>query len=273
MILLLLACVPSPTDLPTPPELSPLAGSPATGGPAAAPQIEPVLLPPTNLGTTGSGIHAVGDVNGDGYADILVGDCANTTVSLYLGGSMGASSSPDWQAVGSATFACTLAAVGDINGDGYADFVVGDHSDNNHSGTVSLYVGGQSGPTFGQSWTGAPAEQLGTGLFGLGDLNGDGFDDLGISAWIQEDATTDGLDRLDVYYGAANGPATAADWSYLHQSTAGSSSFANAGLASVGLDQNGDGYTDLAIAGTWEEGAGNSNRFVSFVGGTSGLSS
>ncbi len=256
MILLLLACIPSPTDLPT-----------------SDWQVEPTLLPPHNLGSTGSDIHAAGDVNGDGFDDILVGDCSTHTVSLYNGGATGASSSPAWQDSGSGSYACTLAAVGDVNGDGYADFMVGDPSDSSSAGTVSLYVGGSSGPTFRQSWTGAPGEQLGTGLFGLGDLNGDGYDDLGITAWIAEDATTDGLDRLDVYYGAANGPSTAADWTWQHQTAAGSSLFPNAGIVATGLDLLGDGYNDLAIGGTWDDGLGNANTFVTFSGSSSGLSS
>ena len=117
MILLLLACIPSPTDLP-------------------APEWEPVLLPPHNLGSTGSDLHAASDVNGDGYDDIFVGDCSAHTASLYYGSAQGASSSPDWQERGLG--ACTLAATGDVNGDGYDDLLVGAPSDNSNAGTVRL---------------------------------------------------------------------------------------------------------------------------------------
>ncbi|HND29228.1 MAG TPA: VCBS repeat-containing protein, partial [Myxococcota bacterium] len=249
MILLLLACIPSPTDLP-------------------APEWEPVLLPPHNLGATVSDIHAAGDVNGDGYDDILVGDCSAHTVSLYYGSAQGASSSPDWQERGLG--ACTLAAAGDVNGDGYDDLLVGAPSDNSNAGTVRLYAGSGSGPVLQQSWSGAAGEQLGTGLFGLGDLNGDGYNDLGITAWTAEDASTNGLGRLEVYYGAATLSATA-DWSYQYQTTAGSSLFANAPLAVVGLERQGDGYGDLAIGGTWDDGAGEPNTLLYYHGSASGL--
>ncbi len=226
MFLLLLACIPSPTDLPT-----------------SDWQIEPVLLPPTNLGSTGSGIQAPGDINGDGYDDDLIGDCSANSVSLYYGSANGISSTADWTDSGGSSFGCSLTTVGDVNG-----------------------------PTLRQTWTGAPGEQLGTGVFALGDLNGDGFDDIGISAWIREDATTDGLDRLDVYYGAANGPATTADWSWQHQTAAGTSMYLNTGLVATSLDQNGDGYGDLVIGGTWEDSSWNPNHFSWFSGSNTGIS-
>jgi uncharacterized repeat protein (TIGR01451 family) len=77
-------------------------------------------------------------VNGDGYADAAVGSprydngnwdegCAR----VYLGSATGLGSAPDWSAEGNqddAWFGRSVGTAGDVNGDGYADLVVGAYS-------------------------------------------------------------------------------------------------------------------------------------------------
>ena len=83
----------------------------------------------------GSSVASAGDVNGDGYDDILVGasnyNGALTnqgSAALFLGSPDGPSKLPDWTAEGSqafANFGASLAGADDVNGDGYDDVIVG----------------------------------------------------------------------------------------------------------------------------------------------------
>jgi hypothetical protein len=69
---------------------------------------------------------AAGDVNGDGYADVLV--LGGQSAYLFLGSAAGlASSSPVWSATVQQDYSNPgdVGTAGDVNGDGYGDFVVG----------------------------------------------------------------------------------------------------------------------------------------------------
>ena len=83
-------------------------------------------------------VGTAGDVNGDGYADVVVGahfynysyggatDAGRAFV--YHGSATGLSATADWTAEsdqGGALFGFPVGAAGDVNGDGYADAMVG----------------------------------------------------------------------------------------------------------------------------------------------------
>ena len=70
------------------------------------------------------------DVNGDGYADVIVGAFGACKAYLYLGSTGGLQPSatlncPDpTGTAGGNNFGLPVASAGDVNGDGYADIVV-----------------------------------------------------------------------------------------------------------------------------------------------------
>jgi hypothetical protein len=99
-------------------------------------------------------VATAGDVNGDGYADVIIGienwgggDIGEGGASMYYGSRNGLQDDRAWHAeVDQATahFGSAVATAGDVNGDGYADLVVGAPSYTNvhtDEGQVFLYYG------------------------------------------------------------------------------------------------------------------------------------
>jgi hypothetical protein len=141
----------------------------------------------------GYSLASIGDANGDGFTDLLVGapqenDLAGAAY-LYLGGLGGVSGTPDAYFRGlraNGDFGGAVAATGDVNGDGLSDFAIGASRDNfegTNSGTVSIYLGAKSGafkvgPTIVSTFN----DGVGKTLASAGDLNGDGFADLAAGA-------------------------------------------------------------------------------------------
>ena len=137
----------------------------------------------------GHGIANAGDINGDGYDDLLVGSPANDTNAvdagaayLFFGSAEGFDVVPDWTvhaAQAGARYGSSVAGVGDVNGDGFGDFVVGaEFADNGQTdeGLGYLYLGGPSVSTTSSAvmQTDQNASYLGTSVAGAGDVNGDG---------------------------------------------------------------------------------------------------
>src|SRR6185436_2718723 len=83
-------------------------------------------------GQFGSVVAGAGDVNGDGYADLLVTTPVGYPVQglgravVYHGSASGLPATPAWSIVAdqaSAAFGSAAASAGDVNGDGYADVI------------------------------------------------------------------------------------------------------------------------------------------------------
>lgn len=126
-----------------------------------------------------------GDIDGDGFGDIMVSSDHAAfsfptagTVLIYSGQNGSLIHQIDGAFVG-ATLGSNLAATGDQNGDGYDDFLVASSGYSGiWHGAISLY----SGATGNVLWTlPNPAQSLGFGYFTLewiGDFNQDGFGDF-----------------------------------------------------------------------------------------------
>ena len=151
-----------------------------------------------------------GDVNGDGYPELLIGSDDATwndgenkgyrgMVDLVFGGP-----SPNTEV--DLTWYCpersqrcgsSVAGLGDLDGDGFADLAIGAHgypSSQDQNGAVFLFYGGISALVGGEV-TSAPASILGRfeddnlgdlGSIAHADLDGDGFQDLLLGASCED---------------------------------------------------------------------------------------
>jgi hypothetical protein len=212
----------------------------------------------------GLSVATAGDVNGDGFSDILVGASYfnslvpnNGQVTLYYGAANGPSTIPAWSAQGdtnSISFGHPVATAGDVNGDGYSDILIGDneHTVNGIAdvGAVFVFYGSASG--LGANGTPANADVVLTGIlhddfFGgsvasAGDVNGDGYADVVVGS--PNKAVNGGANAGEVklFLGSRNGLSTTA--SRIIDGTAGD--LFGHSVATAG-DVNADGYSDLII--------------------------
>lgn len=97
----------------------------------------------------GAYVGGAGDVNGDGYADMLA--AIDHGSFLYLGGPTGPSSQAIQLVVpgDGQNFAfgqAAMGAAGDVDGDGFADVLTGSPDSNFWNGGAYLYRGGSTGP-------------------------------------------------------------------------------------------------------------------------------
>jgi hypothetical protein len=140
-----------------------------------------VLTAPSGSINYGNSVASAGDVNGDGYGDMIVGAPNSNTAYLYLGSLSGTLTTPVTLAgpLGSGNFGNCVASAGDVNGDGYGDVTVG----TNGSDTAYLYLGSASGLASAPvTLSGPSGSQFGNCVASAGDANGDGYGDVIIGA-------------------------------------------------------------------------------------------
>ena len=192
-------------------------------------------------------VAAAGDLDGDGYGELAVGECGSGggKVHVYFGapgGALGrvqALSAPD----NLTGFGCRLTAAGDLDGDGYGDLVIARTGDD-FGGGIYVVRGAASGKLAVGARIDSPdykPSRLGYSLAGVGDLDGDGFADL-VATEIDASAASG---RAHVYRGGPDGITNARQTTI--QSPDPSGLQFGASVAGVG-DVDGDGYPDFVVA-------------------------
>jgi hypothetical protein len=217
-------------------------------------------------------VAPAGDVNGDGYSDVMVGAYAYSTNTgkayLFSGGALGLSATPSWTAVGESTnnyFGRSVATAGDVNGDGYSDVVVGADGNSSSTGKAYLYFGGTSGLSTTSSWTAvgeSASNYFGASVAPAGDVNGDGYSDVVVGAY----GNTGFTGKAYLYQGGATGLSTASSWTAVGEAVSNAFGYS---VATAG-DVNGDGYSDVVI-GAYRNNSDTGKAYL-YQGSASGLS-
>ncbi len=233
----------------------------------------------------GYSVSGAGDVNGDGYSDVIIGSNYYDNVQtnegrafVYNGSADDLSTSVNYVKdinQDSAHFGYSVATAGDINGDGYGDVIVGaPFYDNGETGEGKAYVynGSASGISATESWT-AEADldsaNFGTCVAGAGDVNGDGFSDVIVGAPLFKNSPSDTYGKVFVYYGSASGLSNTAGWT-VTGSQLTKSLFGN--NVSAAGDVNGDGYGDVLVGeNKYANGQFDEGRACLYYGSASGL--
>ena len=149
-------------------------------------------------------ISTAGDVNGDGYDDIIAGAYGNDAGGISAGrayiyyGGFNMNNTADVILTGAAAgdlFGTSVSTTGDVNGDGYSDILVGANSNDAggiNAGRAYIYFGGFSmDNTADVVFTGEAANDFfGSSLSGAGDVNGDGFADAIVGAFYNDARAT-----------------------------------------------------------------------------------
>ncbi|MFD1828642.1 FG-GAP-like repeat-containing protein [Streptomyces desertarenae] len=168
-------------------------------------------------------------------------------------------------------------AIGDIDGDGYGDLVLGDTPDpradlpgGHLGGRITVWYGGPEGPdpaqrptTVHQDTPGVPGAAEAGDAFGgavsVGDVDGDGYADVAVGAWGEDLGAHRDAGAVTVLFGSADGLTTAGSV-FVGQDTPGVPGAAEAGDRfghSVRLsDVTGDGLADLSAGAPDENGYG-----------------
>jgi PKD repeat protein len=207
-----------------------------------------------------------GDVNGDGYDDVIIGTDWVDVVMVFHGSANGLGSQPAWDSEGDTNpnneehFGFSVNTAGDVNGDGYDDVIIGAPGYTNgqqEEGRAYIYYGSSSGLSSSVDWTvesNVPYATLGYSVAPAGDVNDDGYDDVIIGAPYYGDGETD-EGAAYLFYGGPNTPESSPNWfieSDIEDTLLG---YAVGPAGNV----NGDAYDDILIGLVsydviWEEG-------------------
>ncbi len=222
----------------------------------------------------GRGLAAAGDVNNDGFDDFIIGAYLNDSggtntgkVYLMLGKATGWAGESDIASAADASFVgeaagngagSAVAPAGDVNADGFDDFLVGASGG---AGKTYLYLGRETGWLPDSSLSNADAafsgeqslDGSGASVAPAGDVNGDGYDDFLIGA-SENDDSANRAGKAYLIFGKASGWLPNSSLSSADVAFSGENPLDHLGvsLAPAG-DVNNDGFDDMLIGATWAD--------------------
>ena len=229
----------------------------------------------------GESVAILGDVNGDGYDDMLIGEPGNNTpkldvgrVQLIFGAPSGYKMNTTLSSVGTtivgveenSSIGRKVDGVGDVNGDGYADFIIGTNflgDCKGRPGEMCVYLFlGHPGPwpkvmnitqaNASYHARGTIYSSLNTFAAGVGDVNGDGLDDFIVGGWLNFEHGA-GSDYVCLILGKRTG------WQQDVSLNDSDATFYDGSADNIIIgdflhgrgDVNGDSYDDFIIGGSY----------------------
>ncbi len=268
----------------------------------------------------GRSVSSAGDINGDGYDDIIIGapEGASRAGEAYVvfgkEGGFGTTDGAGRQVIDLTSLSAaegfiidgaghsdragaSVSSGGDINGDGFDDLIVGSLKGGSNRGAANIVFGKESGfgtevVTDGHArqvldLSGLPpadgfivrgdrnGDEAGFSVSSAGDVNGDGFDDVIVGAPYGDDGSFDAGEAYVVFgkadgFGLVNLFSFSADDGFIIQ---GDESRDNAGFSvSSAGDINGDGFDDMIVGARWgDDGAFLSGEAYVVFGGAGGF--
>jgi gliding motility-associated-like protein len=240
-------------------------------------------IPFSDFPNTGYDVSSAGDINGDGISDFMVSDpyrhtsngTQNGNTYVVFGRTSGfpaelllstLNGTNGFSVMGTINYSAAghaISSVGDINGDGMQDIAIITSGSTANNGKCYVVYGRNSGfpaviktdqinGTNGFVIEGdAVAGKVGNKVAGLGDINGDGFPDIGLGSYNGSDQHR----KFVVYGRSSNFPATlnvatlnGTNGFILENTASPLNSFD--GISNLG-DINGDGYNDIAVTGSY----------------------
>jgi hypothetical protein len=206
-----------------------------------------------------------GDVNGDGYDDVIVGVPDSGRAYVYMGAASGLNTTPALTLTGAASvFGKSAGGAGDINGDGYAEVIIGEPG---YIGQAHVYMGTTNGlsTTPAVTLTGETiGDAFGSEAETAGDINSDGYSDIIVGAATYTSTTAIG--RVYAYLGSVGGLTATPAFT-----ATGEAAFNNFGYsAGTAGDVNGDGYDDVVVGAPGYQNS--TGRAYLYLGSANGLS-
>lgn len=236
----------------------------------------------------GFSVSDAGDINNDGFGDVIIGAPGAARTRVYYGSATGltASNAIGVSAQSGSAFGESVSKAGDVNADGFDDVIVGapdyvDPTTTEAHGRAYVFYGSASGVSSDNRWiVERRQEDTEFGIFvkGGGDVTGDGVDDVLIADTFGQSLLEE-VPKVYIYQGVSGeglqaGPiASDADANLVLEEPnfEDSSSFG----FSVGLaDINGDTVQDVIVGApdAFDETIGNIGRVFVYMGPINGQS-
>ncbi|MDX2115642.1 MAG: hypothetical protein SFZ24_08495 [Planctomycetota bacterium] len=206
----------------------------------------------------GASVSGAGDVNNDGFDDLIVGapyddnNGRNSGSARVFSGANGAilytfNGNAVWD-----LFGTSVSGAGDVNNDGFDDLIVGaplDDSNGPRSGSARVFSGATGDILF--TFNGDQYDEFGRSVSGAGDVNNDGFVDLIVGAYLDDINGTDSGGAL-VFSGATG--------VIIYAINGIRNTLFGASVSGAG-DVNNDGFDDF-IVGAWVDSYGGNGLYA-----------